>query len=47
MKNNTFKYVNQECPKCGSHKIIKKGTITKEKQNILGKTIEFKEQQYQ
>ena len=46
-ENNTFKYVNPECPKCGSHKIIKKGTITKEKQNILGKTIEFKEQQYQ
>ena len=29
-ENNTFKYINPECPKCGSHKIIiKKGTITK------------------
>jgi len=27
-ENNTFKYVNPECPKCGSHKIIKKGTIS-------------------
>ena len=46
-ENNTFKYINPECPKCGSHKIIKKGTITKNKQNILGKSFEFKEQQYQ
>ena len=23
-ENNTFKYINPECPKCGSHKIIKK-----------------------
>ena len=46
-ENNTFKYINPECPKCGSHKIIKKGTITKNKQNILGKSVEFKEQQYQ
>lgn len=46
-ENNTFKYVNPSCPKCGSHKIIKKGTVTKNKQNMLGKVIEFKEQQYQ
>ena len=46
-ENNTFKYVNPSCPKCDSHKIIKKGTITKNKQNMLGKVIEFKEQQYQ
>ena len=25
--NNTFKYDNPICPVCGSHKIIKKGTI--------------------
>ena len=46
-ENNTFKYVNPSCPKCDSHKIIKKGTITKNKQNMIGKVIEFKEQQYQ
>ena len=46
-ENNTFKYNNPICPNCGSHKIIKKGTITKNKQNINGKTTEFKEQQYQ
>ena len=39
MKNNTFKYDNHIYPVCGSHKIIKKGTIKK--------TTEFKEQQYQ
>ena len=26
-ENNTFKYDNPICPVCGSHKIIKKGTI--------------------
>ena len=46
-ENNTFKYDNLICPVCGSHKIIKKGTITKKKQNINGNTTEFKEQQYQ
>ena len=46
-ENNTFKYDNPICPVCGSHKIIKKGTITKNKQNINGKTTEFREQQYQ
>ena len=46
-ENNTFLYVNPICPVCGSHKIIKKGTITKNKQNINGKITEFKEQQYQ
>ena len=46
-ENNTFKYDNPICSVCGSHKIIKKGTITKNKQNINGKTTEFKEQQYQ
>ena len=46
-ENNTFKYDNPTCPVCGAHKIIKKGTITKNKQNINGKTTEFKEQQYQ
>jgi len=46
-ENNTFKYDNPICPVCGSHKIIKKGTITKKKQNINGNTTEFKEQQYQ
>ena len=46
-ENNTFSYVNPICPVCGAHKIIKKGTITKNKQNINGKTTEFKEQQYQ
>ena len=35
------------CPVCGSHKIIKKGTITKNKQNINGNITEFREQQYQ
>ena len=46
-ENNTFKYDNPTCPVCGAHKIIKKGKITKNKQNINGKTTEFKEQQYQ
>ena len=46
-ENNTFKYDNPICPVCGSHKIIKKGTIKKNKQNINGKTTEFREQQYQ
>ena len=46
-ENNTFKYDNPICPVCGSHKIIKKGTITKNKQNNNGKTTKFKEQQYQ
>ena len=46
-ENNIFSYVNPICPVCGAHKIIKKGTITKNKQNIDGKTTEFKEQQYQ
>ena len=46
-ENNIFSYVNPICPVCGAHKIIKKGTITKNKQNINGKTTEFKEQQYQ
>ena len=30
-KNNIFSYVNPICPVCGAHKIIKKGTITKNK----------------
>ena len=30
-ENNTFKYNNPICPDCGSHKLIKKGTITKNK----------------
>lgn len=46
-ENNTFKYDNPVCPDCGSHKIIKKGTITKNKQNINGNITEFREQQYQ
>ena len=46
-ENNTFKYDNSICPNCGAYKIIKKGMITKNKQNINGKTTEFKEQQYQ
>ena len=46
-ENNTFKYDNPICPVCGSHKIIKKGTITKNKQNINENIIEFREQQYQ
>ena len=46
-ENNIFSYVNPICQVCGTHKIIKKGTITKNKQNINGKTTEFKEQQYQ
>ena len=28
-ENNTFKYNNPICSVCGSHKIIKKGAITK------------------
>ena len=43
-ENNTFKYNNPICPNCAAHIIIKKGTITKNKQNINGKTTEFKEQ---
>ena len=46
-ENNIFSYVNPICPVCGAHKIIKKCTITKNKQNINGKITEFKEQQYQ
>ena len=46
-KNNIFSYVNPIYPVCGAHKIIKKGTITKNKQNIDEKITEFKEQQYQ
>jgi C4-type Zn-finger protein len=46
-ENNTFKYDNPICPVCGGHKIIKKGTITKNKQNINGNVTEFREQQYQ
>ena len=46
-EDNTFKYDDPICPVCGSHKIIKKGTITKNKQNINGNITEFKEQQYQ
>ena len=46
-ENNTFKYDNPICPVCGSHKIIKKSTITKNKQNINGKTIQIRDQQYQ
>ena len=46
-ENNTFKYDNPIYPDCSAHKIIKKGTITKNKQNINGKTTEFKEQQHQ
>ena len=46
-ENNTFKYDNPICPVCGSHKIIKKGTITKNKQNINGHITKFREQQYQ
>ena len=46
-ENNIFSYVNPICPVCGTHKIIKKCTITKNKQNINGKITEFKEQQYQ
>ena len=46
-ENNTFKYDNPIYPVYGSYKIIKKGTITKNKQNINGQITEFKEQQYQ
>ena len=46
-ENNTFKYDDPICPVCKSHKIIKKGTIKKNKQNTNEKTTEFKEQQYQ
>ena len=46
-KKTLLKYDNPICPNCGSHKIIKKGIITKNKQNTNGKTTEFKEQQYQ
>ena len=41
-ENNTFKYDNPLCPICGNHKIIKKGTITKNKQNINGNITEFR-----
>ena len=37
-ENNIFKYNNPICPVCGSHKIIKKGTITKNKQISMEKT---------
>ncbi len=46
-ENNTFKYDYPICLVCGSHKIIKKGTITKNKQNINENITEFREQQYQ
>ena len=46
-ENNTFRYDDPICPVCGSHKIIKKGTITKNKQNINGNITKFREQQYQ
>lgn len=46
-ENNIFSHVNPICQVCGAHKIIKKCTITKNKQNIDGKTTEFKEHQYQ
>ena len=36
-ENNIFSYVNPICQVCGAHKIIKKGIITKNKQNINGK----------
>lgn len=39
-ENNIFSYVNPICPVCGAHKIIKKGTITKNKQNINAKNVE-------
>lgn len=35
------------CPKCDSHDMIIKGIVTKNKQNILEKTVEYKKQQYQ
>ena len=41
-ENNIFSYVNPICQVCGAHKIIKKGTITKNKQNIDGKTTDSK-----
>lgn len=46
-ENNIFKYDNPMCPVCESHKIIKKSTIKKNKQNTNEKTTEFKKQQYQ
>ena len=46
-ENNTFKYDNPICPNCAAHIIIKKGTITKNKQNINENMTEFREQQYQ
>lgn len=46
-ENNTFKYDNLIYPICGSHKIIKKDTITKNKENIYRNITEFREQQYQ
>ncbi len=41
MKNNTFKYDNHIYPVCGSHKIIKKGTIKKQ-QNSKNNNINAK-----
>lgn len=41
-ENNTFSYINPTCQICGSHKIIKKGTITKNKQNTNGKSQNLK-----
>ena len=41
MKNNTFKYDNHIYPVCGSHKIIKKGTI-KTQQNSKNNNINAK-----
>ena len=46
-EKNIFRYNNPICPVCGSHKIIKKGTITKNKQNFNWNITEFREQQYQ
>ena len=36
-ENNTLKYDDPICPVCGSHKIIKKCTIKKNKQNTMEK----------
>ena len=46
-ENNIFSYVNPIVKFVELIKLSKKGTITKNKQNINGKTTEFKEQQYQ
>ena len=40
-ENNTFKYNNHIYPVCGSHKIIKKGTIKKQ-QNSKNNNINAK-----